>query len=96
MEPLTLSSVGAVAPASSSRAEVDDFLDVVLADEDLLAAEFDAIIAHAWGGATAPAEPSTQRGVPGPPARPLSDEPGATPLRGPAHPPKPRVRSPPG
>ncbi len=85
---------GAVAPSASAR-EVDEFLEIVLADDALVAAEFDEIVAHSWGGERSPTAPSTRRDVPGPAPAAASAEPGAVPRPGPVHPPVPRVRSPP-
>jgi hypothetical protein len=64
------------ASATPEAASREEFLDVLLADEDLLRAEFDAIIADAWPDA--PHAGTTQRvtrqvlltGGPGPAPRP--------------------------
>lgn len=84
-------------PASSSaRArEGDDFLEVVLADPDLLAAEFDAIIEEAWSGSGAASAASTRRPVAEGPPAPRCDERSCQPAPGPPRPPGARVRSPP-
>ena len=83
-----------VPPTAGARA-VDEFLDVVLGDAELLAAEFEAIIENAWGGEPEGARPEVRRG----PGDGAASHPGtpipAEPVRGPAHPPQPRVRSPP-
>lgn len=84
-----------VGTGQTLRPQVEDFLDIVLGDPDLLAAEFDAIVARAWGGEVSATEPSTPRGVEGPAPSSSQAEPDAAPDRGPAHPPAPRVRSPP-
>ena len=44
------------APADAARSTAEQFLDVLLADEDLLRAEFDAIVAAEWPSPP-PAEP---------------------------------------
>lgn len=49
-----------MAPPSTAGPEVDDFLDVLCADEDLLRAEFDAIVQANW--------PEPPAGPPTPPA----------------------------
>jgi hypothetical protein len=89
------SSPEAVVTGSSSREEVDEFLALLLADSDLLAAEFDEIVSRAWAGQASPAAPSTRREVAGPSPCSVCAEPDAAPDRGPVHPPGPRVRSPP-
>jgi hypothetical protein len=67
---LQASPVRAVADVVEAAAvdEVEErFLALVCADEELLRAEFDAIIASAWGQPTPPARPRPTR-PPGPPA----------------------------
>ncbi len=63
---------GAPAPNKTPEA-TRAFHDVVLGDPDLLAAEFDAIIAGAWDGAW-PAWPRPRPGFTGPPRAPLRRE----------------------
>ena len=95
MDPKTRSSVDGAVTVSSSLTAVDDFLEIVLANDDLMAAEFDEIIGHAWGDDAVPTPPPTRRDTQGHGPRATSAEPGAAPGPGPVHPPGPRVRSPP-
>src|SRR5690242_12535265 len=45
-------------PARAAPAIEDEFFELVCADEQLLTAEFDAIIAEAWGDSQPPTEAS--------------------------------------
>lgn len=92
---MTCPLVADATPRSSSPAVVDDFLELVLADDDLVAAEFDEIVGRAWAGEVEPTEPSTRREVDGPSRGPICGAPHPAPDRVPARPPGPRVRSPP-
>jgi hypothetical protein len=47
----------------------EEFLELVCADEELLRAEFDAIIAQEWASTPPPADPPTAAPRPTPPAR---------------------------
>jgi hypothetical protein len=79
------------ASATPEAASREEFLDVLLADEDLLRAEFDAIIADAWPDAPHAAPPPT-------PCRRRAASPRGSPSRAPERPSPPawaRQRSPP-
>jgi hypothetical protein len=60
-----------------TTATVDAFLDLVLSDDDLMRAEFDALVAATWD---APPPPPPARPAPGdrPPAWPSSPAPAPT------------------
>jgi hypothetical protein len=65
----------------------EEFLELMCADEELLRAEFDAIIAQEWAGSLPPADPpAASAGIgPGPRRRRLPRG-GQTPPRRPRHP----------
>jgi hypothetical protein len=65
-----MSTIGEPASAPASAPAREQFLDVVLGDEDLLRAEFDAIIADAWD------DPPRAARRPPPPRRLARSEPG--------------------
>jgi hypothetical protein len=51
---------------TTTRSAIDDFLDVVLADEQLLRAEFEAILSAQWPDRREPARPALRRRWPSP------------------------------
>jgi hypothetical protein len=70
-----------VAPVGETRSREKEFLELVYADEELLRAEFDAIIAEEWPTDGPPGRPrATSRGTGPSPAR-QAERPG---LRAPA------------
>ncbi|HSF99164.1 MAG TPA: hypothetical protein VLA55_10765 [Ornithinibacter sp.] len=54
------------APARETRSHEDEFLELVCADEELLRAEFDAIIAREWPTSRPPARPEAMSRETGP------------------------------
>jgi hypothetical protein len=77
----------------------DAFLDLVYHDDDLVRAEFDAIVAAAWPDPPEPpppaAPPAPDDHPSGPPGPPEWEAPGALRTRLPEHPRRGRQRAPP-
>ena len=61
--------------SGAMRGVDEEFLELICADEELLRAEFDAIVAQEWSSSPPPADP---------PAAPLGPDPGPRPHRPPA------------
>jgi len=66
--PVAIADVVDVVEAAAVEEVEEGFLALVCTDEELLRAEFDAIIAAAWDQPTPPTRPRPTRRPPGPPA----------------------------